>query len=187
MATENVVEQCGEKRKSRYEQVIADEVEPQKTEFENYLEEKVLRWKDINGKKFDVLDWWKLNVGRFLVLGAMARDVFGIPVSTVASESAFSTGGRVVDSFRSRLTPDMVEALICAQDWLKAETIDGSDSCMSFQDIDASSLKASISDHMGQIMSPTAASSSKASTSDHMELQAIEQVESDTMEDEFWY
>ena len=28
LAIENVVEQCGEKRKSRYEQVIVDEVEP---------------------------------------------------------------------------------------------------------------------------------------------------------------
>ncbi|CAJ2651858.1 unnamed protein product [Trifolium pratense] len=48
----------------------------------------------------------------------MARDVFATPVSTVASESAFSTGGRVLDSFRSCLNPEMVEALICTQNWL---------------------------------------------------------------------
>ena len=51
MATENVVKQCGEKRKSRYEQVIADEVEPQEIDFENYLEEKVTmerhQWKKV--------------------------------------------------------------------------------------------------------------------------------------------
>ncbi|MFS7960908.1 putative HAT dimerization domain, ribonuclease H-like superfamily [Helianthus anomalus] len=45
---------------------------------------------------------------------------FTTPVSTVASESAFSTGGRVLDSFRTSLTPRMVEALVCAQDWLRA-------------------------------------------------------------------
>uniref|UniRef100_A0A803LPT5 HAT C-terminal dimerisation domain-containing protein n=1 Tax=Chenopodium quinoa TaxID=63459 RepID=A0A803LPT5_CHEQI len=49
----------------------------------------------------------------------MAKDVLAIPVSTVASESAFSTGGRVLDPFRSSLSSNMVEALICAQDWLR--------------------------------------------------------------------
>ncbi|CAL9011565.1 unnamed protein product, partial [Prunus brigantina] len=51
----------------------------------------------------------------------IAKDVFGIPISTVASESAFSLGGRIVDPFRASLTPRMVEALVCTSDWLKAE------------------------------------------------------------------
>ncbi|XP_031094411.1 zinc finger BED domain-containing protein RICESLEEPER 1-like [Ipomoea triloba] len=36
-----------------------------------------------------------------------------------ASESAFSTSGRVLDAFRSSLTPRIVEALVCAQDWMR--------------------------------------------------------------------
>ncbi|CAN1347520.1 Putative AC9 transposase [Linum perenne] len=50
----------------------------------------------------------------------MARDVLAVPISSAASESAFSNGGRVLSNFRSSLTPAIVEALICAEDWLRS-------------------------------------------------------------------
>ena len=48
----------------------------------------------------------------------MAHDVLNIPLSTVASESAFSVGGRILDAFRSTLKPQIVEAVICLRDWV---------------------------------------------------------------------
>jgi len=87
-----------------------------KSELDRYLGED----EEVNNSSsFDLLLWWKMNSPRFPILAQMARDILAIPISTVASESAFSTGGRVLDSFRSSLTPLMVEALVCTQDWLR--------------------------------------------------------------------
>ena len=44
----------------------------------------------------------------------IARDVLAIHVLMVASESTFGTRGWVLDTFRTSLTPRIVEALICA-------------------------------------------------------------------------
>ena len=86
-----------------------------KTELDIYLAEDIVE----DEGKFDILRWWKLNSERFPILSRMARDILAVPVSTVASESTFSTGGHVLDVFRSSLTPKIVEALICTQDWLR--------------------------------------------------------------------
>ena len=86
-----------------------------KTELEIYLSESTIE----EEPSFNILRWWKLNSERFPVLSILARDVLAVPISTVASESAFSTGGRVLDCFRSSLTPKVVEALICGQDWIR--------------------------------------------------------------------
>ena len=53
---------------------------------------------------------------KYTVLSKMAADILVIPISTVASESTFSAGDRVVDEFRSRLNEESVEALICGGD-----------------------------------------------------------------------
>lgn len=90
-----------------------------KSELDKYLREET----EDDYEKFDVLNWWKVNSVRFPILSLVARDVLAIPVSTVASESVFSTSGRVLDAFRSSLTPAIVECLICTQDWLRANSM----------------------------------------------------------------
>lgn len=59
---------------------------------------------------------------RFPTLSQMARDLLAVPIFTVASESAFITSGRILDAFRSSLTPSIVQALICTQDWISSRT-----------------------------------------------------------------
>ena len=87
-----------------------------KFELDMYLLESS---EDLDVEDFDILMWWKMNSSRYRVLSQIARDVLAISISTVASESAFSTGRRVLDLFRNSLSPNTVEALICTQNWLK--------------------------------------------------------------------
>nr|XP_011468655.1 PREDICTED: zinc finger BED domain-containing protein RICESLEEPER 3-like [Fragaria vesca subsp. vesca] len=86
-----------------------------KSELQKYLDEERL---DRKKKEFDILSWWKMEQLRYPVLGHLARDVLTIPISTVASESAFSIAGRVLDQNRSSLLPETVQALLCCRDWL---------------------------------------------------------------------
>ncbi|CAH9086503.1 unnamed protein product [Cuscuta europaea] len=81
---------------------------------------------DVEGDEdssFDILNWWRVNGAcKYPVLASIAKDILAMPVSTIASESCFSTSGRVIDPFRSSLSPKMVEALICTQTWLRGST-----------------------------------------------------------------
>ncbi|KAG8382704.1 hypothetical protein BUALT_Bualt05G0105100 [Buddleja alternifolia] len=45
----------------------------------------------------------KANILKFKTLSTMARDILSIPITTVASESAFSAGGRAFDQYLNSL------------------------------------------------------------------------------------
>lgn len=66
---------------------------------------------------FDLLQWWRQNESQYPVLSKVARDVLTPPASTVASESAFSIGGRVMSDERCKLNADIFESLMCVKDW----------------------------------------------------------------------
>ncbi|KAK5835076.1 hypothetical protein PVK06_010761 [Gossypium arboreum] len=85
------------------------------SEFDKYLAEA----NEDFVEDFDILVWWKVNNPRFPTLSKMARDVLAIPVSTVTSESAFSTEGHVLDQYKSSLTLKIAQALMCTQDWIQ--------------------------------------------------------------------
>ncbi|KAL5713075.1 cellulase [Ranunculus cassubicifolius] len=86
-------------------------------DLDKYLNDSVV---DEDGSVFNALEWWREKVTTYHALAFVARDVLTIPITSVASECAFSTAGRVLDPFRSSLTPTIVESLVCTQDWLRS-------------------------------------------------------------------
>ncbi|KAL7601047.1 hypothetical protein Lser_V15G23936 [Lactuca serriola] len=88
-----------------------------KSELDQYLEESLLP----RIHEFDVMGWWKLNKNKYPTLSKMARDILMIPVSSVGPESVFQTGVKEMDRYRCELSPEMVEALFCAKDWMRCE------------------------------------------------------------------
>ncbi|KAH9668512.1 BED-type domain-containing protein [Citrus sinensis] len=84
-----------------------------KSKLDTYLEEE-----DKTTPDFDILMWWKVNRSRYLIFSEITRDLLDVPVSIVASESAFSAGGRCLSPHRNRLHPSIVEALMCTHNWI---------------------------------------------------------------------
>ena len=95
---------------------LADDIEEDDLEY--YLNDR----REKQDAAFDILQWWKSNGFKYPIVARMAKDVLAVQMSTVASESAFSTGGRILDSFRSSLSPRMVEALICSKNWYTCDS-----------------------------------------------------------------
>ncbi|KAF7802170.1 zinc finger BED domain-containing protein RICESLEEPER 2-like [Senna tora] len=97
-----------------YDSFVSSDISLVKSELDLYLEEKVLP----REPTFDILNWWKHIGIKYPTIQKIARDIFAIPILTVASEYAFSTGGRLVSPHRSRLKENTLEALMCTQNWL---------------------------------------------------------------------
>lgn len=89
------------------------------TELDLYLEEPNIPMTT----ELDIIGWWKFGGIKYPTLQRMAHDILPIPVTTVASESAFSTSGRVLSAHRSSLAPNMAEALMCMQAWSRADML----------------------------------------------------------------
>jgi hypothetical protein len=60
-----------------------------RTELDLYLEEPTLP----RTQELDIINWWQYAGIKYPTLRKIARDVMAIPVTTVASESVFSTEG----------------------------------------------------------------------------------------------
>jgi hypothetical protein len=57
---------------------------------------------------------------KYRILSKMARDLLVVPISTVASESSFSAGDRVIEPHKASLSTDTVQMLLYGLDWVRA-------------------------------------------------------------------
>ncbi|CAN0917180.1 Zinc finger BED domain-containing protein RICESLEEPER 2 [Linum grandiflorum] len=87
------------------------------TELDHYLADDL----HPRSSKFDILNWWSVNGAKYPTLQQIARDFLAVPITSVASEFAFSAGGRLLDPHRSRLHHSTVEAMMCARSWIRDE------------------------------------------------------------------
>ncbi|XP_042467417.1 zinc finger BED domain-containing protein RICESLEEPER 2-like [Zingiber officinale] len=92
--------------------------ETKRSELVDHLEKGRLKKNEIP-KIFSCLEWWRMNRMQYPILSKIAADILAIPVSSMASKATFSAGTRVIDSYRSSLSPDTVQTLLCGGDWLR--------------------------------------------------------------------
>ncbi|XP_013598956.1 PREDICTED: zinc finger BED domain-containing protein RICESLEEPER 2-like [Brassica oleracea var. oleracea] len=106
----------------RYKEMLNEiGVKDNRDELDIYLKEGVENPDMMAGVEYDVISFWKRNCTKFPILSRIAKDVLAMQVSSVASESAFSTGGRIISPSRSCLTHFMIEVLMCTEQWLKQD------------------------------------------------------------------
>ncbi|TYK23151.1 zinc finger BED domain-containing protein DAYSLEEPER-like [Cucumis melo var. makuwa] len=78
---------------------VENDVNNVKSKLDCYLDESLL----LRTEDFNILQWWKLNGVKYNVLYEIAKDVLAVPITIVASESAFSIGGRHVGPHHSQI------------------------------------------------------------------------------------
>ena len=113
---ELVVDDVGyERMDAVYKELVAEKGEDTRDELEVYLKEAVETPKLLPGTEFDILSLWSVHKIKYPILAEMARDLLAMQISSVASESAFSTTGRILEPHISCLTHFMIEVLLCSE------------------------------------------------------------------------
>ena len=77
-----------------------------KREWDSYMQLRKV------AKNKDPTLWWRKNYVYYPNLAKQAREILGIPATSVPSERAFSTAGNIVNHKRSRLTTEHVNMLV---------------------------------------------------------------------------
>jgi hAT family C-terminal dimerisation region len=69
----------------------------------------------------DILNYRKRNVSAYPTLTMMTCDIFAVLVSTVSSESCFSSTNRILIDKHTKLGANLFEKLMCLKDWIDIE------------------------------------------------------------------
>jgi hAT family C-terminal dimerisation region len=72
--------------------------------------------------QIDILEYWKRNATAYPTLAMMVRNVFAVHVSTVPSESYFSSANKILIDKHTKLGSKLFEQLVCNKDWIDAES-----------------------------------------------------------------
>ncbi|MBA0646164.1 hypothetical protein Goklo_014147 [Gossypium klotzschianum] len=115
---ENNVQESGVSNASTTSKISKGKVMTGRSKFERYIRSVDTVDNEKYGD-FDALEWWKVNNLKFRILSKMACEILSIPITTVALESAFSDGGRVIDAYHSYLGTDTVQMLLCGSGWYR--------------------------------------------------------------------
>ena len=67
-------------------------------------------------RRINTLDWWRSNETQYPVLSRLARDILNVPMSTVASKSAFSQERQQLGDNRHSLGSNAMNVLVCLRD-----------------------------------------------------------------------
>jgi len=114
-------------QKSLYSTVINEPIRPNSAspslvldEFEVYINEKNMPMEEAVDplkpegpyKPVRPLEFWKQNHSRFPILGAISRDLFGIPASSGSIKRVLSTASDIMSAKRTRTKPDLLEKIL---------------------------------------------------------------------------
>ncbi|XP_059441969.1 zinc finger BED domain-containing protein RICESLEEPER 1-like [Corylus avellana] len=86
----NVDDEDLEDQDVKYLKVFSQHQEETESEYKSEVERYLSDRCEAATQDFNILLWWKVNASKYPILAEVARDVLAIPISTVASESAFS-------------------------------------------------------------------------------------------------
>jgi len=90
------------------------------SELDSYLTTSFEFGDDFQDKKFPILQWWKEHSTQFSIMAIIAKQILASSVSTVTVQQAYNAGGSILDQTCLSMSPDLVEAQACLDDWTKA-------------------------------------------------------------------